>query len=116
MNIVILVGRLTKDPEIHTGDTKVAKYSIAVDRVTDGADFINCVAFKKQADFAEKYLTKGMKVAVEGCIRTGSYKNREDKTVYTTDVIVNRHEFVEPRKKEDENGFVQTDDGELPFK
>ena len=112
MNIVLLIGRLTKDAEIREGDTKVAKYTLAVDRIKEGTDFINCVAFGKQADFAEKYLAKGTKVAIEGRIQTGSYKNKDGKTVYTTDIVVERHEFVERKKT---NEFVETEEGGLPF-
>lgn len=97
MNKVILIGRLTRDAEIRvSGETKTARYSLAVNRMKpDEADFINCVAFNKAADFAEKYLKKGTKILVEGRIQTGSYTNKDGQKVYTTDVIVDRHEFVE---------------------
>ena len=84
----------------------IARYSLAVDRVgsrnnsngdAQSADFIGCVAFGKQGEFAEKYLHKGMKIAVEGRIQTGSYTNKDGNKVYTTDVIVERHEFCESR-------------------
>lgn len=106
MNKVILIGRLTRDPDIRTtnsGDnpTTIARYSLAVERRFrrdgDGTDFINIVAFGKSAEFAEKYLHKGMKIAVEGRIQTGSYTNRDGQKVYTTDVVVENHEFVESK-------------------
>lgn len=103
MNKVILCGRLTKDPDVHTnGDSKNARYTIAVDRPykKDGgqdSDFVSCVVFGKSADFAEKYLQKGIKILIEGRIQTGSYTNKEGQKVYTTDVVVDRHEFVESK-------------------
>lgn len=106
MNKVILCGRLVRDPETrytNKGDSSaVAKYTLAVDRVfkregDPSADFINCVAFGKQAVFAEKYLQKGMKIIVEGRWTTGSYTNNDGKKVYTNDCVVERHEFVESR-------------------
>ena len=103
MNHVCIMGRLTKDVEIrNTADTTVARYTLAVDRIgkDKGADFIPCVCFGKNADFAEKYLKKGMKIAVEGRIQTGSYTNKEGYKVYTTDVIVNAHHFCESKSGE----------------
>lgn len=110
MNRVILMGRLTRDPEIRYSQTgnqlAVARYSLAVDRPPSrnqessddsSADFINCVAFGKSAEFAERFLHKGTKIAIEGRIRTGKYQNRDGQTVYTTDVVVDRHEFCESR-------------------
>jgi single-strand DNA-binding protein len=100
MNVVILMGRLTAAPEIRqTDSTTVASYTLAVDRIgkDKGADFIRCKAFGKSADFAEKYLKKGLKIAVEGRISTGSYTNKEGQKVYTTDVIVNAHHFAESK-------------------
>lgn len=101
MNKVILCGRLTKDPDVRYSKgekaTAIARYSLAIDRYGDGADFPSCVAFGKQGEFAEKHLHKGMKILVEGHIQTGSYKNKDGQTVYTTDVIVDRHEFVEKK-------------------
>lgn len=109
MNRVILMGRLTRDPEVRysNGETPlaIARYSLAVDRQggrSNGqdqqtADFINCVAFGKQGEFAEKYLHKGMKIAVEGRIQTGSYTNKDGNKVYTTDVVIDRHEFCESK-------------------
>lgn len=101
MNQVILMGRLTRDPEIRqSGETKIARYTLAVDRFSreeKKADFINCVAFNRYADFAERYLHQGIKVAITGRIQTGSYTKQDGTKVYTTDVIVNSHEFCEKR-------------------
>lgn len=104
MNKVILMGRLTRDPEVRTsGDMLIARYSLAVDRrfKRDGdeqaADFINCVAFGKSGEFAGKYLKKGTKVLVVGRIQTGSYTNKEGQKVYTTDVVVEEQEFAESK-------------------
>jgi len=94
MNIAVLIGRLTKDPEIKTtNNLTIAKYTLAVDRQKKGeADFISCVCFGKTAEFAAKYLRKGMKVGIEGEIRTGSYERKGEK-VYTTEIAVKSHEF-----------------------
>ena len=106
MNKVILMGRLTRDPEVRysQGDNAmaIARYSLAVDRrfKRDGepdADFINCVAFGKAGEFAEKYLKKGTKIAVVGRIQTGSYTNKDGQKVYTTDVVVEEQEFAESK-------------------
>ena len=107
MNKVILMGRLTRDPEVRysqgENSTAIARYSLAVDhrfkREGDEqtADFINCVAFGKAAEFAEKYLHKGTKIAVVGRIQTGSYTNKDGVKVYTTDVIVEEQEFAESK-------------------
>ncbi len=110
MNKVILVGRLTRDPEVRysSGDQAmaIARYSLAVDRRgrrdnasgdQQTADFINIVAFGRDGEFAEKYLRKGMRILVEGRIQTGSYTNKEGQKVYTTDIVVERHEFVESK-------------------
>ena len=100
MNKVILIGRLTDDPAIiEKGETKIAKYSLAVDRMKDGADYPSCVAFGKQAEFADKYLHKGMKIAITGRIQTGSYTNRNGDKVYTTDVVIDTQEFCEKRQE-----------------
>lgn len=116
MNKVILIGRLTKDPEVRTGgQTDVVRYVLAVDRQgqTKEADFISCVTFGHGAEFAQKYLQKGMKIAVDGHIRTGSYDNKEGRKVYTTDVVVENHEFCEPKKQTE--GWEQVDPAEPPF-
>lgn len=100
MNRVVLMGRLTRDPDVHqSGETKVARYTLAVDRrVPKGqektADFISCVCFGKSAEFAEKYFKKGTQIAVSGRIQTGSYKNKDGATIYTTDVVVDDQEFA----------------------
>lgn len=100
MNTVLLMGRLTADPEMRgEGDKKAARYTLAVDRYKDGTDFIRCVQFGKGAEFAEKYLHKGTKIVVEGRIRTGSY-DKDGVKHYTTDVIVNDVGFCEAKKDE----------------
>ncbi len=139
MNKVILMGRLTRDPEIRYSQgeqaTAVARYTIAVDRRfrrdndTQTADFIGCVAFGRQGEFAEKYLRKGIKIALTGRIQTGSYTNRDGQKVYTTDVVVEEQEFAESKSASEQNagfapsaavgdGFMNIPDGideELPF-
>jgi len=109
MNKVILIGRLTRDPEVRVstgeGSQSRASYTLAVDRRRgrnaqageQTADFIRCTAWGYNADFAEKYLRKGTKILVQGRIQTGSYTNKDGQTVYTTDVIVDEHEFVESK-------------------
>ena len=107
MNKVILMGRLTRDPEVRysQGDnaSAVARYTLAVDRrfkrEGDGqtADFINCVAFGRSAEFAERYLRQGTKIAITGRIQTGSYTNRDGAKVYTTDIVVEEQEFAESK-------------------
>lgn len=107
MNQVILMGRLTADPEVRytqgENTSCVARYTLAVDKgykVRDGeqtADFLRCVAFGKAGEFAEKYLHKGTKIAVMGRISTGSYTNNEGQKVYTTDIVVAQHEFCESK-------------------
>ncbi len=140
-NKVFLTGRLTKDPEVYhstnnSGST-TAKYTLAVDRKykqdnQPSADFIRCVTFAKGAEFAEKYLRKGTKIIISGRIQTGSYTNRDGQKVYTTDVVVEEHEFAEsksvlqqneqatenPPSFNGNNGFMDIPDGmdeELPF-
>ena len=117
MNKVILMGRLTRDPEVRysTGEnaTAIARYSLAVDRrfKRDGeptADFINCVVFGKGAEFAEKYLQKGTKIAVVGRIQTGSYTNKDGVKVYTTDVVVEEQEFAESKTASENNSKEST--------
>ena len=110
MNKVILMGRLTRDPDVRyaqgEGTISNARYTLAVDRPVSRnnasedqptADFIGCVAFGKSAEFVERYLKKGTKILVEGRIQTGSYTNKEGQRVYTTDVVVDRHEFCESK-------------------
>lgn len=113
MNIVTLMGRLCADPEIRqTDSTTVGSYTLAVDRIgkDKGADFIRCKTFGKSADFAQQYLKKGMKIAVEGRISTGSYTNKEGQKVYTTDVIVNAHHFAESKGEASAPSAPTTDD------
>lgn len=116
MNRVILMGRLTRDPEVRytTGENPVAvaRYTLAVDRrfKRDGeqsADFISCVAFGRQGEFADKYLRQGTKIAVIGRIQTGSYTNKDDQKVYTTDVVVEEHEFAESKGASNSDGSIQ---------
>ena len=110
MNKVVLVGRLTRDPEVRysQGDsaTAVARYTVAVDRrfKRDGeptADFIPCVVFGRSAEFAEKYFRQGMRISVSGRIQTGSYTNKDGVRVYTTEVIVEDQEFAESKAASD---------------
>lgn len=132
MNKVILMGRLTRDPEVrYTQGTEsmcIARYSLAVDRRGDNnADFINIIAFGKSGEFAEKYLHKGTKVLVTGRIQTGSYTNNDGKKVYTTDVVAEEQEFAEsknasnngtPSNKPEFDGFMNIPEGideDLPF-
>jgi single-strand DNA-binding protein len=113
-NKAILMGRLTKDPEIRTGNTQVARYTLAVDRrfsnSEEKTDFINIVAFGKSAEFAEKYLKKGMKILVTGRIQTGSYTDKDNKKVYTTDIVVEDQEFCESKGNSTQNERPTTDD------
>lgn len=113
MNKVILVGRLTRDPEVRysQGDnaTAVARYTLAVDRRfkrdnEPTADFIPCVVFGRSGEFAEKYFRQGMRVSVSGRIQTGSYTNKDGVRVYTTEVIVEEQEFAESRVEREANG------------
>lgn len=113
MNKVILMGRLTRDPEVRYSQGErqmaIARYTLAVDRrrgrnnSPDGqtADFIQCVAFDRAAEFAEKYFQKGIKIAVTGRIQTGSYTNRDGQKVYTTEVIIEDQEFAESKSASD---------------
>ena len=102
MNQVILIGRLTRDPEVKStqSGTKIAKYTLAVDGSKDAVNFIPCTAFGRQAEFAEKYFRQGLKIGVVGKIQTGSYTNRDGQKVNTTDIIVDNQEFVESKKAE----------------
>ena len=117
MNKVILMGRLTRDPEVRYSQgeqaTAIARYTVAVDRRfrrdsdSQSADFIGCVAFGRQAEFAEKYLRKGTKIALTGRIQTGSYTNRDGQKVYTTDVVVEEQEFAESKGSSEAQGTGQ---------
>lgn len=113
MNKVILTGRLVRDPEVRYSQgaesTTVARYTLAVERRhrannEASADFISCIAFNRAADFAEKYLKKGTKIAITGRIQTGSYTNKDGVRVYTTDVIIEEQEFAESKRDDDTNG------------
>jgi len=146
MNKVILMGRLTRDPEVRYSQggenpLAIARFTLAVDRrfKRDGeatADFINCVAFGRSGEFAEKYLHKGTKIAITGRIQTGSYTNKDGVRVYTTDVVVEDQEFAESKAASEQSscgfqpagrpepsaaagdGFMNIPDGideELPF-
>ena len=151
MNKVILMGRLTRDPEVRYSQGErsmaIARYTLAVDRRgrrgQDGgsdqqsADFINCVAFGRTAEFAEKYLKQGTKMVVSGRIQTGSYTNRDGVKVYTTEVVIEEQDFAESKAAAAQNsnmgvpqpsapqpsaaasdGFMNIPDGleeELPF-
>lgn len=106
MNKVVLMGRLTRDPEVRYTQAQepmcIARYTLAVNRAykRDGnqeADFISCVAFGKSGEFAEKYLHKGTKIVISGRIQTGSYTRQDGTKVYTTDVVVEQHEFAESK-------------------
>lgn len=102
MNKVILIGRLTADPNTtETKDTTVTRIRIAVDRrASEEADFINVVAFGKTAEFVDKYFSKGRKIVVSGRLQTGSYQNMDKQMVYTTDVIAEEVEFGDSKKEE----------------
>ena len=120
MNKVFLIGRLTKDPAVNTtgNNAKYARYTLAVNRKTKEkeTDFISCITFGKSAEFVEKYLKQGSKIAIEGRIQTGSYTDREGRKVYTTDVVVEAHEFAESGTKSQNsgNGFSSAETG-MPF-
>lgn len=146
MNKTILMGRLTRDPEVRFSQTAepvaIARYTLAVDRKIkregeQTADFISCIAFGRNAEFAEKYFRKGMKVLITGRIQTGSYTNKDGQKVYTTDVVIEEQEFAESKGSGESNreerdraamqaagygdagdGFMNIPDGideELPF-
>lgn len=143
MNKVILIGRLVRDPDIRytqgQNSMAVARYTLAVDRMTKEkeADFISCIAFGKAAEFADKWVHKGTKLAVTGRIQTGSYTDRDGRKVYTTDVVIEEQEFAESKSaasnasestRTDDNaavngnprpdageGFMGVDDDALPF-
>ena len=125
MNKVILMGRLTRDPEVRYSQGEqpmaIARYSLAVDRrfnrnSQDGqtADFINCVAFGRNGEFAEKYLHKGTKILAEGRIQTGSYTNKDGVKVYTTEVVVENQEFAESKAAGANNGGFAPSDRPMP--
>lgn len=118
MNKVILMGRLTRDPEVRysQGDnaTAIARFTLAVERRIKrdneaSADFINCVSFGRSAEFAEKYFRKGTKVVICGRIQTGSYTNKDGQKVYTTDIVIEEQDFAESKATSQQNnsGSVQ---------
>ena len=135
MNCVVLIGRLTKDPEMRylpDSQMAVAKFSVAIDRFQGAGkekktDFPNITVFGKQAENCEKYLKKGRLVGVQGRLQTGSYKNKEGVTVYTTDVVADRVEFLEWGDKNEStaprtvseadipDGFQALEDDDVPF-
>lgn len=137
MNRVVLMGRLTREPNVRYSEDKnggqmaVARYTLAVDRRRKGqeneADFISCIAFGRGGEFAEKYLHQGTKICVSGRIQTGSYTNKDGQKVYTTDVVVEEQEFAESRRAAAETqsqpdaGYAggapldNVDDAGLPF-
>lgn len=101
MNKWIGIGRLTEKPDMKDANgTAVARYTLAVGGSKDRVDFIPCVAFGKSAEFAEKHFYKGIKIAVTGRIQTGSYTKKDGSKAYTTDIIVDTQEFVEPKQQE----------------
>ena len=113
MNKVILMGRLTRDPEVRysqgENNLAIARYTLAVDRrfqrnSDQTADFISCVAFGKAAEFAEKWFRQGIKVAISGRIQTGSYTNKDGVKVYTTEVVVEEQEFAESKNASSAGG------------
>lgn len=121
INSVNLTGRFTRDPDVRytDGGTSIARFTLAVDRrfKRDGeqtADFINCVAFGKTAEFIEKYFRQGMKLELTGRIQTGSYTNKDGAKVYTTDVIAEQVGFGESRRVSNENASEQSDSGYGP--
>ena len=116
MNVAILMGRLTRDASVRSygenNDKKMARFTIACDRrgkKEEGqqtADFIGCICYGKLADFADNYLRQGTKVAVQGSVSTGKYEDKDGKTVYTTDILLNNIEFAESKRTADQNGQV----------
>lgn len=130
MNRWIGKGRLCADPDVrYSSNSKgeqmaIARYRLAINRKGKdaGADFINCVCFSKQAEFAEKYLKKGQEILVEGEIHTGEYTNKDGQKVYTTDIVVNAHEFCGTKQEQPQqapsNGYMAIPEGiegDLPF-
>ena len=113
MNNVILMGRLTRDVELNYSKNGKAftRFAIAVNRIGEGADFINCVAWEKTAKTIAEYFKKGQRILVQGNIRTGSYE-KNGQTIYTTDILVSRFEFVESNKQSEKE---YDDDDEFPF-
>lgn len=127
MNNVVLIGRLTKDPEVRYTESQlaVATFTLAIDRQQkEGkekqADFPRVTAFGKTAELCERFLAKGRLVGIQGRLQTGSYKNKEGVTIYTTDVVADRVQFLEwgDKAEKDSNipdGFAEVDDSDCPF-
>lgn len=124
MNNVSLVGRLVRDPEVRYGQNEsvsVAKFSLAVERKwkRDGeptVDFINCTVFGKSAEFTEKYFQKGMRVAITGRIQTGSYKNKDGQTAFTTEIIVESQEIAQSKSESNESSTASNAEaGKSPY-
>ena len=128
MNKVVLVGRLTKDPELRYAagsGIPTSKFTVAVNRQgkKDEADFINCVAFNKTAELIAQYFVKGRRIAISGSIRTGSYLKDDGAKVYTTDVVVETFDFIDSNSSNRNNtsnssmddDFTPVDDGDMPF-
>ena len=124
MNNVSLLGRLVRDPEVRYGQNEsvsVAKFSLAVERKwkRDGeptVDFINCTVFGKSAEFTEKYFRKGMRVAITGRIQTGSYKNKDGQTVFTTEIIVESQEIAQSKSESNESSTASNAEaGKSPY-
>lgn len=124
MNNVSLVGRLVRDPEVRYGQNEsvsVAKFSLAVERKwkRDGeptVDFINCTVFGKSAEFTEKYFRRGMRVAITGRIQTGSYKNKDGQTVFTTEIIVESQEIAQSKSESNESSTASNaESGKSPY-
>ena len=115
MNRLVLIGRTTKEVELKTTTTgnSIVRFTLAVDRKnrSDGADFINCVAYGKCAELIERYVRKGHRIAVSGHIQTGSYE-KDGKRVYTTDVVADSVEFLEKKQRDE---FAPISDDDLPF-
>lgn len=133
MNKVILIGRPTADPDVKYSNKEdgtqmaIARFTLAVDRKGKdaGTDFISCVAFGKNGEFVEKFVSKGRRYAIEGRIQTGSYTNKDGKKVYTTDVVCEAFDFCDSKNQQEEQAppsqpdFVDVPEGieqDLPFK
>ena len=128
MNSVVLTGRFTDEPKVSETNSgkKIARFTFAVDRVKEGTDFINCMAWEKSAEFVEKYCHKGVRYHIEGRIQTGSYE-KDGRKVYTTDIVTTNIEFLEKKKadgtegqptKNESDDFMKIPEGigeEIPF-
>lgn len=117
MNKVILMGRLTRDPEVRYSQgenaTAIARFTLAVDRRIKrdneaSVDYINCVSFGRSAEFAEKYFHKGTKIVIAGRIQTGNYTNKDEQKVYTTDIVIEEQDFAESKAASQQNNSGNT--------